>query len=85
MDVSVVLSSSGIRPPGRHHPAAVRGDPGLIQKLPVIPALWPDDGERQQAAEADGASARPVATAVARQILDFELNHRLVLGSYFCA
>ena len=75
MDVSVVLSSSGIRPPGRHHPAAVRGDPGLIQKLPVIPALWPDDG----------ASARPVATAVARQIQDFELNHRLMLGSYFCA
>jgi len=33
-----------IRQPAKHLPAAVMGDPGLLQKRPAIQALWPDGG-----------------------------------------
>ena len=57
------------------------GDQGLLQKLPDIPALWPNGGDSRQWAEADGATARAVATAVVRPIPELALNHRLVQGS----
>ena len=72
------------------------GDPGLLQKPPAIPALWPDvGGDRKQGTEADSATDRLVTPAVARQIHvarqipvaqpipDPELNHRLARGSYY--
>jgi hypothetical protein len=74
------------------------GDPGLLQKPPAILALWPDGGgDRKQGTEADGATTRLVAPAVAqpnhvaqpipvaRPIPDPELNHRLARGSYYCS
>ncbi len=55
----LVLSSSGIRLQGRHHPAAVVGDPGLLQELPDIPPLLHEGGgDREQPAAADGAAGR---------------------------
>jgi len=53
----VLLLNSGIRQQRWHRPAAVMGDPGLLQELPDIPALLPEGGgDREQSAAADGTA-----------------------------
>ena len=52
------------------------GDPGLLQKIPDIPALLPQgSGDREQAAAADRTLAGLDAMA------DLALNHRLAQGA----
>jgi len=51
------------------------GDPGLLQKIPDIPALLPQgSGDREQAVTADRTLVRLDAMA------DLALNHRLAQG-----
>ena len=55
-------AGSGIRQQRWHLPAAMMGDPGLLQELPDIPALLPEGGgNREQSAAADGTVSRLVA------------------------
>ena len=57
------------------------GDPGLLQTSPDIsPLLPPASGDREQSAAADRTRAGLDVLAVARQIPDLALNHRLAQG-----
>ena len=61
------------------------GNPGLLHEMPDIPALLSEGGrDCQQAAAADRTLAGLDAMAVARQIPDLALNHRLAQGTYSC-
>jgi hypothetical protein len=59
-----------MRQQGRHHPAAMMGNPGLLNELPDIPALLSEGGrDCQQAAAADRTLAGLDA------MTDLALNH----------
>ena len=65
-----LIADSGIRQQRWHLPAAVMGNPRLLQELPNIPALLAQrGGDGEQAAAADGALAGLDAMA------DLSLNH----------
>jgi hypothetical protein len=59
------------------------GNPGMLYKLPDIPALLSEDGrDCQQVASADRNLPGLDATAVARLFPDLALNHGLAQVSY---
>ena len=69
-----------------HHPAAVMGNPGLLQELPDITALLPEaGGHSEQPATADRTLAGLDALAVAWQTSDLALNHGLAQSTLGCA
>jgi hypothetical protein len=62
-----------------HHPAAVMGDPGLLQELPDITALLPEaGGDGEQPAAADRTLAGLDA------MTDFALNYGLAQSTLGC-
>ncbi len=74
----VPLTSEG-RQQRWHHPAAVMGDPGLLQELPDITALLPEaGGHREQPAAADRTLAGLDA------MTDLALNHGLAQSTLGC-
>jgi len=74
----VPLTSEG-RQQRRHQPAAVMGDPGLLQELPDITALLPEaggDGEQPAAADRTLAGLDTMT--------DLALNHGLAQSTLGC-